>query len=60
MSEKQLSDHHGAISLDLVATKVQVLKTSALSQGLGQVLSSLTLYFVTLYVKSEETVSSAQ
>jgi len=60
MGEQQLSNHHSAIRLDLVAPQVQVLKAGALSQRLSQILCALTFNFIALNVKAQKAVGSAQ
>ena len=54
MREKQLSDHHGSIGLDLVSVQVQILQTRALLQRFSQVLRPLTFYLVALKIQAKK------
>ena len=52
VSEKQFSNHHSATSLNFVQVQVQELQVGALLERLSQVLSTLTLNFVSLEVEA--------
>ena len=55
MREEQLSNHHGAVCLDLIQVQIQHLKIRALLQRFSQVLRALRLNVVALEVEAEET-----
>lgn len=54
MSKQEFSDHHSAISFDLVQIQIQCLQISAVLQSIRKVLGTFTFDLVALEVKSDQ------